>query len=211
MSRLWTVTVALMAAAWVLVLESDVSKNEGRCAVFSPPADPLAAASEFWQNSGNDVGWPSFGERTATSLGSADNPRWREMTAADAVNARPDRDGARHGGMAPLFPAAGSPFKNGIASGTRGLFATRPAGFQLAAAGEITQGQIDQIEAGFEQWLTQLQANVVAQVFGESLPLLGNALSTAATQGAPALHHITALKDALKGCLGCAEWLANLR
>lgn len=67
--------------------------------------------------------------------------------------------------------------------------------------GSITQAQVDQLEVGFQQWLTALQSNVTAQVFAENFPLLGDALSEAAAGGAAQLHHLLAARDALKSGL----------
>ncbi len=50
---------------------------------------------------------------------------------------------------------------------------------------------------GFDQTLTAIETNLVAQVFGENLPLLGTHLIDAAAGGAPALHYVTGLKTAL--------------
>ena len=65
----------------------------------------------------------------------------------------------------------------------------------------ISQEKVAQLSAGFDQTLTSIENNLVAQVFGDSLPLLGDNLADAAASGAPALHYLTALKMALTNAL----------
>ena len=66
----------------------------------------------------------------------------------------------------------------------------------------LTQAQVDSLAAGFEQTLTKIESNLVAQVFGENLPLVGSKLVDAAASGVPALHYVTALKTAVNSGLG---------
>ncbi|MEO8353557.1 MAG: hypothetical protein ABI680_17650, partial [Chthoniobacteraceae bacterium] len=68
-------------------------------------------------------------------------------------------------------------------------------------ATSITQAQVDSLAQGFSQTLTAIDNNLVAQVFGENLPLLGTHLLAAAGSGTPALHYFTALKTALNSGL----------
>lgn len=78
-----------------------------------------------------------------------------------------------------------------------------PPRYTLAGAdGLATQAEINSLINGLEQTLTALEANVIQQVFGEELPLVGDQLASAAAQGLSALHHVTGLKDALKSGLG---------
>ncbi|MEO8351066.1 MAG: hypothetical protein ABI680_05005, partial [Chthoniobacteraceae bacterium] len=74
-----------------------------------------------------------------------------------------------------------------------------PAGAPPAdgPASSITQTQVDALSAGFDQTLTAIENNLVTQVFGENLPLLGTHLLDAAAGGTPALHYVTGLKTAL--------------
>ncbi|HEX2746961.1 MAG TPA: hypothetical protein VHM91_03095, partial [Verrucomicrobiales bacterium] len=75
--------------------------------------------------------------------------------------------------------------------------------FALAGAnGLATQAEVDALIAGLENALTALEQNLIQQVFGDALPLVGNALSVAAaTPGASPLHHLTGLKTAIKNGL----------
>lgn len=66
----------------------------------------------------------------------------------------------------------------------------------------LTQAQVDALSQGFEQQLTSIEGNLVAQVFGDSLPLFGTKLADAAASGVPALHYVTALKTAVNAGLG---------
>ncbi len=94
--------------------------------------------------------------------------------------------------------------------------ATAPIGQRILAApapnaGDpptLTQAQVAQLVAGFEQTLTQIEANLVSQVFGDQLPLLGDHLGAAAAAGTPALRYITALKGALNDGLGTLNFAA---
>ena len=65
----------------------------------------------------------------------------------------------------------------------------------------ISQAQVDAFSAGFEATLNGIEGNLVEQVFGDTLPLLGDNLADAAAGGVPALHYVTALKTALKSGL----------
>ncbi|MBE0546793.1 MAG: hypothetical protein IH627_03850, partial [Rubrivivax sp.] len=72
-----------------------------------------------------------------------------------------------------------------------------------APAGTITQAQVDELRAGLAQTLTRIEGDLVAQVFGDSLPLLGDHLAAAAAAGGPAaLHYVTAVQAALTDGLG---------
>ena len=53
------------------------------------------------------------------------------------------------------------------------------------------------METGLQEALTAIETNLIAQVFGDSLPLLGNHLAAEAAQGVQALHYVTGLKEAI--------------
>ena len=61
----------------------------------------------------------------------------------------------------------------------------------------ITQAQVGQFEAGFAQTLAQIDANIVAQVFSETLPIIGNNLQTTASSGTLQLHYVNQLESAI--------------
>ena len=63
--------------------------------------------------------------------------------------------------------------------------------------GSISQAAVDQLEAGVTDTFAAIQANLVAQIFSESLPLLGDNLAAAAGDGTQALLHITGLANAI--------------
>ena len=65
----------------------------------------------------------------------------------------------------------------------------------------LTQAQVDVLKAGFNQTLASIDSNVAAQVFAESLPIVGNNLGDAATAGATQVHFIGNLKTAIVGGL----------
>jgi Ca2+-binding RTX toxin-like protein len=72
----------------------------------------------------------------------------------------------------------------------------------MAAAGTtLTQAEVDALETGLDQTLAGIQSNLVAQVFAENLPILGNNLQ-AASGSAAGLQFVTALKDAIVSGLG---------
>jgi hypothetical protein len=52
----------------------------------------------------------------------------------------------------------------------------------------LTQAQVDAFEAGIDQTLSAIQTNLVAQVFAETLPVLGDNLVDAGDGGATQLH-----------------------
>ncbi|MEQ1862930.1 MAG: hypothetical protein ABMA13_23660, partial [Chthoniobacteraceae bacterium] len=70
-----------------------------------------------------------------------------------------------------------------------------------APATSLTQAQVDDFETGFGATLTAMQSNLVAQVFAEKLPLLGDNLQ-AASGSAVQLQFITTLKNAIVSGLG---------
>ena len=65
-----------------------------------------------------------------------------------------------------------------------------------------SQAGIDALEAGLELALAQIDANVVAQVFAEKLPIVGDHFFLAAGCGAVQLHYVNALKTAIVSGLG---------
>lgn len=69
-------------------------------------------------------------------------------------------------------------------------------------AATITQQQVTAFIQGFEQQLTKVEENLLEQVFGDALPLLGDNLLDAAAQGVQALHYVTGLKAAINSGLG---------
>ncbi|MHA3773988.1 hypothetical protein ACXR0O_20850 [Verrucomicrobiota bacterium sgz303538] len=72
------------------------------------------------------------------------------------------------------------------------------ASLEVAAAeNTLSPVQIDALEQGIAQTFTQLQSNLVAQVFAETLPVIGNNLADVATGGASQLQYLTTLKNAL--------------
>ncbi|HEX2748888.1 MAG TPA: calcium-binding protein, partial [Verrucomicrobiales bacterium] len=67
--------------------------------------------------------------------------------------------------------------------------------------GLVTQAEVNALRAGLEQELDSLQAKLVAEVFGDSLPLLGSTLLPLAQQQVPQLNYLAGLKTALAGAL----------
>ncbi len=63
--------------------------------------------------------------------------------------------------------------------------------------GEATQAEIDAMRTGFEQSFAAIETNLIAQVFGDALPLVGDHLAAQAAQGAAAFHYVTALRTAI--------------
>ena len=78
-----------------------------------------------------------------------------------------------------------------------------------AAGPGLSQDQVAQLVTGFDQTLSKIEGDLITQVFGDSLPLLGSHLASAAAGGAPALHYVTALKAALSAGLGTLTGAAN--
>ena len=72
----------------------------------------------------------------------------------------------------------------------------------LGENGTATQAEINALKSGLEQALTQIDANLVSQVFAERLPVVGNNLLAAAGGGAVPLHYVNALKAAIVSGLG---------
>jgi Ca2+-binding RTX toxin-like protein len=68
---------------------------------------------------------------------------------------------------------------------------------QSVAAPAITPEQVGQFVAGFQQALAQIDANIVAQVLAESLPIVGDNLRAAADGGALQLHYVARLGEAI--------------
>ncbi len=62
----------------------------------------------------------------------------------------------------------------------------------------ISVQQLNQLSSGLTQSLDKIDANVVAQVLAETLPIVGNNLKDAADGGAAQLHYAKALGEALK-------------
>ena len=77
------------------------------------------------------------------------------------------------------------------------------------ANGMATQAEINVLSAGLEQALTAIEANLIAQVFGDSLPLVGDHLAGAASQSVEALHYATGLKTAITSALGTLTGAAS--
>lgn len=72
----------------------------------------------------------------------------------------------------------------------------------IAGEGDlVTQAEVASLISGLESSLTAVENALISEVFGESLPLLGNKLSQAAGQALPALHQVTGLKNAVKNGL----------
>ena len=67
------------------------------------------------------------------------------------------------------------------------------------ASGTVTQQQVDDLEAGYGQALAKIEADIVAQVWGDTLPLLGDNLGASA---AAPLHFVARIKDAIVSGLG---------
>ncbi len=116
--------------------------------------------------------------------------------------------------MAPIFvgplPVAG--IVAPAASATHVSLAAPERPVILAAAGPVTslsQTQVDALKAGLDQTLASIQSNVVAQVFGDTLPLLGDNLLSAATGGAAQLQFVTALKSAILSGMGTLTGSSN--
>ena len=65
----------------------------------------------------------------------------------------------------------------------------------------LTQAQVDGFKNGLNGTLGAVQTNLVSQVFGKSLPLLGDNFRAAAEGGAAQLNHVTTLKNAVIGGL----------
>jgi len=63
--------------------------------------------------------------------------------------------------------------------------------------GSISQARVDQLETGVTDSFAAIQGNLVAQLFSESLPLLGDNLAEAAGSGTQALLHVTGLATAI--------------
>lgn len=78
-----------------------------------------------------------------------------------------------------------------------------------APGGTVTQAAVDTFRAGLEQALAAIEANLIAQVFGDSLPLVGDHLAGAASQGLEALHYVTGLKTAINSGLPTLTGSAN--
>ncbi|MCW1886212.1 calcium-binding protein [Luteolibacter flavescens] len=72
-----------------------------------------------------------------------------------------------------------------------------------------TQSEINALIAGLDGALAAIEADLIEQVFGDSLPLLGDGLSEAAAQGIPAAHHLLGVRDAIKGGLSTLQGSAN--
>jgi Ca2+-binding RTX toxin-like protein len=72
-------------------------------------------------------------------------------------------------------------------------------GLVIAAAppAGLTQAQVDALETGLDQALAGIQSNLMAQVFAESLPIIGDNLLAAAGGGAAQLGYVTTLKTAV--------------
>jgi Ca2+-binding RTX toxin-like protein len=61
----------------------------------------------------------------------------------------------------------------------------------------ITQTQLGQLADGLDQTLSEIESDLVSQVFAETLPILGNNLADAAVNGAAQLQYVSALKAAI--------------
>ena len=68
-------------------------------------------------------------------------------------------------------------------------------------AGSISSVKLSQLSSGIGQSLAQIDANIVAQVWAETLPVLGNNLKDAADGGAGQLHQSKTFGDVIKNGL----------
>ncbi|HWB03714.1 MAG TPA: calcium-binding protein [Verrucomicrobiales bacterium] len=73
--------------------------------------------------------------------------------------------------------------------------------FPMQGAGGVTQAQISAFRTGLEQELDALHAKLIAEIFGDSLPLLGSTLLPLAQQQVPQLNYLSGLKTALSNAL----------
>ena len=78
-----------------------------------------------------------------------------------------------------------------------------------ASTTALTQVEVDALEAGIDQTLSAIQSNLIAQVFADTLPVLGDNLQAAATGGAAQLNFVTALKDAIVSGLNTLNGAAD--
>ncbi len=86
------------------------------------------------------------------------------------------------------------------------------SGFAVPAAAPasgLTQTQVETLKSGFGAALASIDANVAAQVFAETLPIVGNNLGDAATAGAAQLHYVGNLKTALMSGLNSLQGSAT--
>lgn len=91
-----------------------------------------------------------------------------------------------------LFPADGA-----FSSSAMPFPPTVAQSAAAAAALMISPDQVSKLVAGFQQALAQIDANIVKQVFAESLPIVGNDLKASADGGALQLHYATRLGNAI--------------
>lgn len=73
-----------------------------------------------------------------------------------------------------------------------------PAGLN----GRVTQAEVDALEAGLDQTLAALEDNLVQEVFGETLPLVGKNFRVAWSNQVPAFRYLTTLRTAVVAGLG---------
>jgi Ca2+-binding RTX toxin-like protein len=71
----------------------------------------------------------------------------------------------------------------------------------LGIGGTATQAEINALSAGLEETFTAVEANLIARVFADTLPLVGDHLTAEPTPTAPARHYLTALKTAINSGL----------
>ena len=71
------------------------------------------------------------------------------------------------------------------------------AALVAAPAVSLTQSQVDALKTGFSSEFSSLDASIAAQVFAETLPIVGNNLADAAASGAASLHYVGDLKTAI--------------
>ena len=75
--------------------------------------------------------------------------------------------------------------------------------------GSITQTKINQFATGLTRALDKIDANVVSQVWAESMPILGNNLKDAAISGAAQLHFAANLGSAISAGLSTLSGSAS--
>lgn len=73
----------------------------------------------------------------------------------------------------------------------------------------VTQSQIDSLEAGISAAMTALQGQIASQVYAQSVPLLGSGLQTAYNTGQTALATVTSLGTALSNGLASLNSAAD--
>jgi Ca2+-binding RTX toxin-like protein len=75
--------------------------------------------------------------------------------------------------------------------------------------GTISQTDLTQFATGLTQALNQIDANVVSQVWAESMPILGDNLEDAASSGTAQLHYVANLEAAIRAGLATLSGSAS--